>query len=214
MKRLSCAFAVLALITLPNAASAAGLYFEGQLGLNLSDTIDFDRESFSNDLTIEPNAGVLGSLALGNTIPLADIDIRIEGELAFRTNGVDDVDDNLGTTVDIENADITSYAGMANVYLDFYVMPDFALTLGGGLGYANVDVDAVVVSDSASALAYQGRVGARYNFTPNWTLGLAYTYFATTELEIDTEGVLGLTADEAKFDYTNHAIGLGVAYYF
>jgi opacity protein-like surface antigen len=165
-----------------------------------------------NDLTVEPNAGVLIAGAAGYNLPLGTMNFRMEGELAARLNSVDEIDDNLGNVAELDDADVSSIAGMANAYLDVYVVRNFALTVGAGLGYTRVTADLALIDDSASGFAFQGRAGARYNLGPNSVISLGYTYFAAPGLELDVE-----VDDEdinSEFDYTNHGFHLGYAFNF
>lgn len=221
MKRLLPALSALTLLSLPQLASAQtysaggnnptvpGIYVEGMIGLNLQNETDLDFDDDIDDASIDPNTGLLGGFAVGYNLPQGALNVRVEGELNFRANEVDDVEEEQsGDVIELENADTSSFAGMVNAHLDYYIIPNLAVTAGAGIGYANVDLDLAVVDDDASGFAYQGRLGARYNISQNNVISLGYTYFATSELEAEDDG------DDFKFDYENHGFHVGYAYHF
>ena len=220
MKRLFPLLTAVAALTVPHMVTAQtaapagnnptgpGIYVEGMLGANFASDIEFEFNDGSS-LDADPDTGLLGGLAVGYNIPLDQLSFRVEGEFTGRANAVDELEVSTGGALGLEDADISSIAGMINGHLDFYLAPNLALAAGVGLGYANVKLDLVAFDDDVSGFAYQLRLGSRYHFSPNTALSLGYTYFATTELEVDAN-----TGDEAEFDYANHGVYLGLAYLF
>ncbi len=221
MKRLLFTSAAASLLALPQVVAAqssapagnnplnSGIYIEGALGVNAADEIEFDGGDGIVDSSIDPNTGFLGSLHLGYNLPQGALNIRVEGELAARANEVDEIEQDGLANIELENADVTSLAFMLNGLLDYYITPNLALSAGAGVGAANVAFDLAVLDDDDTGLAYQGRLGARYSFSGNSTVSLAYTYFATSELEVETE--IGV---DLEFDYASHGFTLGYAYHF
>ncbi len=224
MKRLFIVLpATVAALTLPQLVSAqtsapvgnnplkAGVYIEGMFGANFQGETDIDFEDPNVvDASIDPNVGPLGGLAVGFNLPLGQMNMRFEGELSGRTNEIEELELDNGAVIDEDDSSTSSIAGMANAHLDFYVLPNLAIAAGGGIGSASVTLDIEnLVDDDAIAFAYQARLGARYSFSQSATLSLGYTYFATTELEVDDDD-----NEEITFDYTNHGVHLGLAYLF
>ena len=186
----------------------SGLYFEGMLGVNVADDLDLENQDNGLEAVAEQNAGFLGGLTLGYNLPQGPLNIRVEGEAAVRVNTVDEIEDN-GALIVLENADVSSGTFMANAHLDYYIIPNFALTVGAGLGFTNVALDLAVIDDSATGFAYQGRAGARYSLDRNSTITLAYTYLAASELEVEGEA-----GEDFEFDYASHGFTLGYAFHF
>ncbi len=203
-----------------NNPNLGGPYFAAGLGLNILDDTEFEDEE-NVVVTAEANAGFFTRLALGYVFPVGPVGFRAEGELALRANEVEEVDDNGVQNLDaLENSDISSIAGMLNGYFDWYVLPNTALTLGFGLGYANVQADIAVDLDgvdvvlfdeeSDAGFAYQSMLGARYDFNGGSSIDIGYTYFAADGLTV----VDDIDDFDNDFDYSSHTFHIGYAYRF
>lgn len=97
----------------------------------------------------------------------------------------------------------TTYSGMANVLFDlgdndswrYDEKRGWALSVGGGLGYASVKANdwnyfrqaAAFVDDSDSGFAWQGIAQVRRAITYNVDLGLKYRFFNMSNIEFETE---------------------------
>ena len=233
MKRLSIPLAALSLAALPSMAEAAGLYIEGFAGLTLLDDYELD-DPTGTIIGAEVKNKVGGNIgaALGVAIPLGGIDVRLEGEVAYRANEPDEINTNfLGIDVDGDpdgESKTTALSGMANGHIDLWVLPQLALSAGAGIGYARVET--VVTSDfggvlglgnirfvdeddeTDTALAYQLMAGVRYNIGAHAAISAGYRYFATDDLEYDINGQDGaLTYDS---EYKTHNFNIGLAYRF
>lgn len=198
---------------LGNNPTTAGLYMGLGLGVSVLDDVDID--SGGGDIAAEMDAGFFGDLSIGYIIPQGPLSIRAEGELAVRANGVDQFND----LEALDESDISSVAGMANAYLDYYILPNTALTVGAGLGYAAVQVDLAVEvgnvdillfdEESDNGFAYQGMLGARYDLAGGSTFDIGYTYFAVDDLTVDNEANV-----DSDFDYLSHSFHIGYSYRF
>ena len=217
MKRLTPVLAIAVTISLPHLAVAqaplgsnpttAGIYLGGALGISVLEDVDFE------GIDAETDAGFFGSLALGYSMPSGPMTIRGEAELAARANSVDQFAD-----VDAEdNSDVSSIAGMLNAYLDYYILPNMALTVGAGIGYATVQADiaaddtSVFDEENDSGFAYQGRIGGRYDLGSGPSINVGYTYFAVDDLKIDNEIVVD---EKVEFDYRSHSFHVGLSFAF
>ncbi len=197
-----------------------GLYVEGTAGINFLGDVDADIDNFAQNGNLDHKLGPVLTGAVGYSLPQGPLNLRLEGEVALRGNELDEVNLADGTS---RNADDDSYtasrSGMVNVFADLYVAPGIALSAGGGLGFANVVQNlevrnngfkvTLIDDETDTVLAYQGRVGGRYDLSPHSTITLAYTYFATGDAEIDGDGGI-----ESRFSYESHAIHGGYAYRF
>lgn len=222
MKRLSYALATLSLATLPTAADAAGLYIEGFGGV--TSLSDYTLDAANNNLDSDVSSGIGWNVgaAVGAKIPLGIVDMRVEGEVAYRRNSANDVTIQ-GVTGDTVNDSKTSaLSGMANAHLDYHVLPQLAVTAGGGIGYASVTADiaaningnglAFVEDQSDGVFAYQLMTGVRYDITPNITASLGYRYFTTGDPEVEIAGSNG--QQNFTFEYSTHNFNAGLAYGF
>lgn len=197
-----------------NSVTIPGLYASIAVGVNVLDDIDFELDNGLED-TAETKNGLFSAISVGYSFPQGPVNFRMEGELSYRANDVDQLED----ADDFDKDDVSALAGMLNAYVDYYIAPDVALTAGGGLGYAEVEADIsvdagainLVIFDNEedSGFAYQGRVGGRYDLSSNASLSLTYTYFAVDDLEIRSAG-----GDNTDFDYNSHSFGLGYMYQF
>lgn len=190
-----------------NNPTTAGIYLGGALGISVLEDVDFE------GVDAETDVGFLGSLALGYGVPSGPMTFRGEAELALRANVVDEFADEGAE----DNSDVSSAAGMLNAYLDYYILPNTAITVGAGIGYATVQADiaandvSVFDEENDSGFAYQGRLGARYDFGGGPSVNVGYTYFAVDDLKIDNEIV---EDEKIEFDYLSHSFHVGFSYAF
>jgi OOP family OmpA-OmpF porin len=148
--------------------------------------------------------------------------IRAEGEIVYRTNGVDKATSSGPVLIGSAAASgtIDSAGFMVNTLYDF--MPDNRWTpyLGAGVGAARVTLNDIAVpsvlpgqtfSGNNWRFAYQGIAGIKYAFNPAVSVSLDYRYFATTDAHFSFPNPL-LTS--AKVPYHTHNVFLGLAYHF
>lgn len=133
--------------------------------------------------------------------------LRLEGELGWRSGGVDTVNGASGAG----DADATSL--MANLVTDFLPAARLHPFLGIGLGGAIVDSNATSgglgFTGDDTVLAYQALAGVGLDVTPDIGLTLAYRYFATQDPALKT--VSGAAADS---EYASHALTAGITFRF
>jgi len=153
---------------------------------------------------------------------------RAEAEVAHRKNDFDQVtirtDGGLGAqlgfgslngaTLDI-GGDVTSLAGMANVYYDVPLGWAVRPYVGAGLGVARIDAELtlgplLLVDETDTVLAWQIMAGLSYPATERISLSVGYRYFATQDAEL-SETVGGRTFDS---EYRSHNLELGVRFSF
>lgn len=144
-------------------------------------------------------------VALGYQWPM----FRVEGEVAYRSNDVDEFSDSFGT-VQI-NGDIKSWSGMANGYYDFSNTTTVTPYVGGGLGVARIDgsSDELGWDDNDTVFAYQFMAGVNFALTKQISLDVEYRYFGTQDPEFD-DG-LGGTVEAEVID---HNVMVGVRILF
>jgi outer membrane protein OmpA-like peptidoglycan-associated protein len=223
--------AALALVaTLPPQAQAQGWYVGVEGGwshLNTSSTT-----VTLNGLVVNPlvNGGPTGSLtpnvsegyAAGGFIGYEGIlipNLRLEGEVVYRGQNLNSVSGGGGGTVTTTGS-INSLGLMANLLYDFKNVSRWTPYIGGGIGAADVKLDGVGIptlspltfSNSTWEFAYQAIGGVKYNWSPNWSVGLDYRYFATLNPTFST--TIGGVPVSAKTKYNTHNVMLGIAYHF
>ena len=206
------AIAVLAFVFTATTAHAEGMYFSGNLGASILSDSDIEQPGFI-PITTTFDPGFTIGAAMGYDFG----NIRAEGELAYRTNDIDEFEF-FGFSFPGEG-DVSSISFMANGYYDFR-SANSALTpyLGAGLGFANVDLDASIVGlplldDSALVFAYQLMAGFAYDINPTTALTFGYRYFATSNPEFDDPVLPGVLPDiEAEIQNHEFIFGVRVAF--
>jgi opacity protein-like surface antigen len=213
MKRL-LVMAVLALVFIATSAQAEnkGMYISANAGVSFLMDSDDEYPSIPGsgfDTSYDPGFNIAG--AIGYDFGT----IRAEGEIAYRSNDVDE--SSLPGTVSNAIGDISASSFMLNGYYDIHTR-NFSLVpyLGVGIGVAHVDTDFSVsgvpfspfVDDSDTVFAYQFMAGFGVKVSPIITLTGGYRYFATTEPEFnDSTGIPPTNFDS---EYRSHEVNLGV----
>ena len=210
--------AVFALIFITTSAQAEnkGMYFSANAGVSFLMDSDDEYPSIPGsafETSYDPGFNIAGAIGYdyGN--------IRAEGEIAYRSNDVDE--SSLPGVVTNADGEISALSFMVNGYYDFHT-PNFSLVpyLGGGIGVAHVNTDFSVsgvpfspfVDDSATVFAYQFMAGFGVKVSPTITLTGGYRYFATTEPEFnDSTGIPPTNFDS---EYRNHEVNFGVRVMF
>ena len=119
---------------------------------------------------------------------------RLEGELAYKraevagVNVTTDID--LGTNGNADGGRVQTLSAMLNGLLDFGNEDGLSGYIGGGLGWASVDLKAATntldfysVSDTDSHFAFQAIAGLRFAVSPNLDLGVKYRHMEIPNFE-------------------------------
>ncbi len=137
--------------------------------------------------------------------------LRLEGELAYRNNEIEDSD-----------AEAEATSAMLNLLYDFNRGGRFEPYLGVGVGYGDVDVDDIA---SDSGIAYQAMAGIAIGLTERLDLDIGYRYFVVPDLEYSFTENLGcvnfgnqtvcFTDDvDGSADYVHQAVTVGLRWQF
>ena len=212
MKHVLMTTACLVLCATPSvAADQNGLYARITAGWNISQDQDFSTLGGNIDTALD--SGYALSAALGHDYG----HIRGEIELSYRENEVDSHKLS-GATVANSTGETSALALMANGYYDFDTQTKITPYVGAGLGFARVDVKDYagggnndVADGDETVFAYQVIAGLEYPVTARTSVTGEYRYFATTDVDIDTN--LG-GAQGSDVNYDNHSILLGVKHNF
>lgn len=189
------------------AYSADGIYVSGNLGLAISNDSDVtDSTVPGTTLEFESDMGY----ALGGAIGYDFGNVRIEGEIAYQTNDLDQVKA-FGASVDA-TGDTSSLAGLLNGYYDFNNISPFTPYISGGVGVAKVEINDFNIPGSGfsdvnedhTLFAYQVGVGVAYAVDEKLNFDVKYRYFATSDLELDTR----------DFEYSSNNFYAGIRYTF
>lgn len=200
MKRLSVFFfaGLFVIGSFAVAQAADGVYMSVKAGLaNLTDS-DLTALGETAELSYDNGYGV--SAAVGGVIS----SFRVEGELAFRTNDMDEWTDSVGT--DSAKGDVEAWSVMANGYFDFIIQGSpITPYVGLGAGMVKVDVtdDEDSWSDDDTVVGYQIMAGVAYAFNDQFSLELEYRYLGTQDPEFEIETV------KIESEYSSHNVNLG-----
>jgi len=185
-----------------HAQQGTGLYIGGNLGLNILDDPDIEQAGFVLSTGYDPGLG------LGVVVGYDFGNVRVDGEIAYRINDIDDI---LGVPAD---GDSSALSYMVNGYFDFPTNGPVKPYIGGGIGFAIVFVDIGVLGfpladDDDSVLAYQFSGGIGYEVNPRTTVTLGYRYFATDDPEMEDLGGFPFTTE-----YQSHEFNVGARILF
>jgi len=210
MKTCKVLFSALALLLASAWAAAAQSYYLGAYGgagiAHDSDTSNSGVPGVS--ITVSSNIGyALGGFAgyeFGNGF-------RVEGELAYRRNSLDE-QSALGTTFQMQG-DAATLALMANGIYEFQTGGSaFSPYIGAGIGMARFSlIDAGVVGSTPednddTVLAYQLIAGIGYELSPTLTLFADYRLFGMANPEFtDSSG------NAVKTEYLGSTVLIGLS---
>ena len=106
------------------------------------------------------------------------------------------------------SGDLTSWSVMANVWYDFGYKGDIHPYIGGGIGYADVELDLGDINASDGGFAWQAGVGIGFDLTARTRLNLEYRYFVVPDVELTYDGM------DLGIDYEVNEILVGLKFGF
>lgn len=180
-----------------SAFAAEGLYVSGFLGVNvLADS------NLGGGLELTYDAGLAVSGAVGYGVTP---NVRVEGELAFRSNDLDELC--FGSLCGDAGDSMSAFTFMANAFYDFDTGSSWRPYVGGGLGIAVVTLDPATGSeDDDTVFAGQLGAGVGFDITPQVILTFDYRLIVT---EDPTFSTLGFTSE-----YLGHTLAVGARFHF
>lgn len=128
--------------------------------------------------------------------------LRVEGELTYRSNDVDEVD-GVSTT-----AEMTSTTLMVNALYDFNSESGLTPYIGGGLGMSSVEFSISTSSFDDTVLAAQLIGGVMFELSPGLTMSVDYRLFGTQDL------ALGAGFGFGDVEYINSSVFVGIKKFF
>jgi opacity protein-like surface antigen len=190
MKKFAVAIVAATLSCLAGAAQAQNFYVGGYGAVNYT----HDGNANGNEKMIYDlgyGVGAVGGYAMGNGL-------RLEGEIAYRANGVDTLD---GVSV---GGDMSSWAFMGNVLYDFNTQSSIRPHIGGGLGVARATIESGGLEYSDTVFAAQFIVGGDYMVSPDLALTLDFRHMRTQDLALGAGSGLGAV------EYSNSTLTVGL----
>ncbi|MEE9905949.1 outer membrane protein [Chlorobium sp.] len=168
------------------SACAATPYVSGSAGIAMMEDSDL-----GGGFTWPYDTGYAVTGAVG----LDSGNLRLEGEIGYQNNGIEESD-----------IDVSMVTYMANGYIDLD-LPINPVTpyLTAGIGLADIKTDGLPsADDSSTVLAGQVGVGAGFSIAPMIKLDAKYRYLITADAEFD-----GVT-DKISIDSHNVMLGLRI----
>jgi opacity protein-like surface antigen len=199
-----------------------GWYLGGTLGLNWVADQDVDRTTRVGALhpaIIETNLdwdrGASLSAVLGYRL---NANLRVEGELARRSNDIDRVRLPTGFTTSADG-DNTVTSVMLNALYEFSTGSPLNPYVGAGLGAAYLDFDITdslsSASDTNSAWAFQAIAGVNWAVSPRWELFAQYQYFWVPDAGIAATTRRTPSSNTYELDdYRSQTVSVGLRYRF
>ena len=195
MKNLLFCLLTFAVIGSGISTSFAGTYISGNLGAVIVNDSDLDDGVDTGEFSYDTGFGFVA--ALGTSL---QNDIRVEAELGYRNNDLDEIKVDGFGSADIDG-DVTTTSLMGNAYYDISTEGSFSPYIGAGLGYANVEGDLDDFGDEDdNVFAYQLILGGSFASSETLSVDLQYRYFATDDPDFD-----GLDSE-----YSSHNIMIGL----
>ncbi len=184
-------FVFLAAMAATTTASAQGMYASVFGGVNFTHDGEF--------AGVGVDTAFATGYAVGGSIGYDFGDYRLEGELSYRANDIDDIGG-----LDFSPSSITTTALMANAFYDFDTGSPFVPYVGGGLGVGFSTMELLGIDGDVTGLAYQFIIGGGYEMSDTFELTLDYRLFSMGTPKY------GFSGGDLKQEYTNSAILLGV----
>jgi outer membrane protein OmpA-like peptidoglycan-associated protein len=182
-----------------------GLYLQGGIGAHSSQDADLGSPA---SVDVDTDADFASHVALG--LELGDTGFRVEIEGAYRPSEVDSISGASGSS----SGDVDTISALLNGFFDIGVSDRIDLSIGGGIGIANVDYDGVTpvgsssINDDDWGLAWQLGAGAAYALNDRLKLALDYRYLNVEDLDFPTSPNIG----GVDADYEDHAVFIGLRF--
>lgn len=181
-------------------------------GLVLQDEVKNKEYTGTYNLSYEPGMAVGGAFGyrLGNSFPQIGKG-RIEAELSYRKNDLDEVEFSTGTFP--AGGDVSSLSLIINAITEYKTHPKFTPYFGLGLGAANVSMNDTranggrMIDDDDVVLAYQVMAGVDYDLDENWVLDFGYRFMGTASPEFIDSQQRVVTSK-----YFSHTFGFGIRF--
>ena len=195
------------LFTGPAGAADPDLYFSGKAGLTMpaDSSVHFDA---GLDAEFEYDPGFSFAAAIGGQISDS---MRIEPEISYQKNDLDKASSG-GGSVSV-NGDASALAFMTNLYYDFLHQARATPYIGGGIGFAKVEVSDItspaapgyyIEGDKDSVFCYQASAGVAWAVGSSMVMDLSYRYFATEDPDFEIS--------ETEFASHNFYVGIRVSF--
>ncbi len=185
-------------------------YVSGQLGVRAVEREEISAPGLAVDF--ELHNGIYGSGAIGRAFKAGAINLRLEGETAWRGGGDIRMYTVNGAGAAVAGKGVAALSLMANGFVDFENASRFTPYVGGGLGVARLSSDisdgANLLDESATSLAAQGVVGLDVGLSDRLSIFTDLRYFKVFNTTMTLQGSAG--SGDVDVDYDAYTFGLGL----
>ncbi|MFM9864023.1 MAG: outer membrane protein [Micropepsaceae bacterium] len=223
MKRILLATSALAVLAGAQQAQAASdMYVSVFGGANFQP--DQSQSFYSSSFTLDPDTGFVLGGTVGTRLTNWAKGLRAEVEFGYRRNDVAGAwTSSYGTTGGYIDANMSTFAIMANAWYDIDIGSKVRPYVGGGVGWARTRLEIAQIEtfstsgpgfqlreDSEhenSGFAWQLGLGINYEVAPDVDVGIGYRYFVGPNISDGGEGFLDFD-EGGNIDNENHAVQL------
>lgn len=211
--------AVIATAATASAAERQGLYLRGDVGASLGRDIGgsvLGGDGFAGDL----GTSALFEVGVGYQLPY---NLRTDLTVGYRPGFKVESRESTGALAVNADADVKSWAVMANVYYDIPTGTAITPYVGAGLGVAVNTIDDVTYSIGAGRIHENGhtktrfawslQAGAAYAVTSNVKVDLGYRYIDLGSFETGGSSTVGPVA-KTEGDVRAHEVKIALRYAF
>lgn len=198
-------------------ASAQDWYGQINLGTTASGQIDVDASVTDGVVTVEDSGSfdLDQGMFLAGAIGRDNGRVRIEGEVLYTSNDVDDTVLTDGVDVyDLGDVKATQAALMLNVLVDLGSGGRFTPYIGGGLGYGATRIEAPDLDEDEvkTGIAWQIKGGVAVAMSERTTFDLGYRYLRGPEFDASYSEVgFGYSLEAEP---TTHVVTAGLRFNF
>ena len=154
-----------------------------------------------SDIQFDQDLGPDAYAILGTAGYAFERNWRLELELGYRHNGLDEIEVSLGDNaglgpIQVDGGRLREFTGFVNAVYDLPISQKWALSLGAGIGFDNVSLE-IPDTDGAgllfpidvdnTVLAGQGLAGLTYHLASHWDLVLNYRYLKAADVTLTGE---------------------------
>ncbi len=188
----------------PTIGQAKGPYIAGRVGVNFPNDSELDPVGFRRDAEVEFNPGPAVAGAVGYR---SSRSLRIEGEISWRRNGLDEIKAGR-LSGEFEDGNLSALGFLANVLYDFDNASAVTPYVGGGVGFSRIalndpNVRGIQGEDEEDVVfAYQASGGLNFQLTEKVDLNAGYRYYRTSDPDFNG----------TEIDYHNHSLIAGLRY--
>jgi opacity protein-like surface antigen len=221
MKKSLFAIAALVALVMPAICNATpprpGPYMSVFAGVSVPQDADVTTTDFFNDVTINDKVEFDTGVYAGGTAGFDFGFLRLEGEASYRYSDINTVNDQTNA-IQFSNVDgnLGAFAMMANAFVDLHNASPITPYVGGGIGFAVLNLSdtfgdgvPLYLNGDETVFAYQVGAGLEIELNPMVSLDLGYRYFGTDKASFSSDF---LSTTDLKLESHNAMVGVRVKF--